>query len=492
MPIKIASLLLFCLPLFAPLSFGQEIPANLKALHVLNRLGFGPRPGDIEKVNAMGIDAYIKQQLSPDSIGEPPSLTDKLNAMSTLHMRPPELFDQYGDKPKVKGQRLSPEEVKSIHKKGQIIINETSEARLLRAIESPKQLQEVMVDFWFNHFNVYSRKNLDRIWTGAYENQAIRPFALGRFRDLLGATAHHPAMLEYLDNSKNIAPGTGAKDHRGNQGINENYARELMELHTLGVNGGYSQDDVIALAHILTGWGFRNTFKDADDFGFYFNSRHHDFSDKQFLGHTIKGRGPQEVEEALDILAKSPATARHICYQLAEYFVADTPDDALVSTLAAKFMDSDGNIQEVLNTLFHSSQFWDQKNFNNKFKTPYQYVISSLRATGEPVTNFKHIIGALRILGMPLYDCLTPDGYKHTQDAWLNSDSMNQRINFVTQLVIRGGHLKINDNFQPIDPSVLMATLGNYFSDQTRQAVSKASPGLQSALILGSPEFMRY
>ena len=205
-------------------------------------------------------------------------------------------------------------------------------AHLMQAIESPRQLQEVMVDFWYNHFNVYAQKGLDHLWIGNYERQAIRPYVLGHFRDLLEATAKHPAMLFYLDNWQNVDPDSFVRQGaRKSRGINENYARELMELHTLGVNGGYTQDDVIALARILTGWGFRGRPKVDPDhaFEFYFNGRHHDSNDKFFLGQTIEGNGQQEVEEALDILAQSPATAKHISFQLAQYFVADDPDPAL-------------------------------------------------------------------------------------------------------------------------------------------------------------------
>ncbi len=325
------------------------------------------------------------------------------------------------------------------------------QARLWRAVESPRQLQEVMVDFWYNHFNVFAAKGLDHLWVGAYEEQAIRPYALGRFRDLLGATAHHPAMLFYLDNWQNTAPNSpGVRGKQ--QGLNENYARELMELHTLGVDGGYTQEDVIALARILTGWGLgRPRGRDINKGGFFFDPKRHDFSDKVFLGQTIHGSGVAEGEEALDILARNPATARHISFELAQYFVADEPPSALVERLRKRFLDTDGDIRAVLDTLFHSPEFWDQKYYGNKFKTPYQYVVSAVRATDMKVVNVRPLYGMLMQLGMPLYGCLTPDGYKNTRDAWLNPDAMTRRIGFATALA--SGRLPLG---QPVKESGFM------------------------------------
>jgi len=262
-------------------------------------------------------------------------------------------------------------------------------------------------------------------------------------------------------------------------------------LHTLGVNGGYTQDDVIVLARILTGWGFRGKPKGGSgrSYDFYFNERRHDNSDKIFLGQSIAGNEEQEVEEALDILAKSPATARHICYQLAQYFVADDPDPALVSGLAQKFEDTDGDIRAVLQAIFDSPQFWDDRNYGNKFKTPYQYVISLVRATGEDVTNYQPLIGMMRQLGMPLYECQTPDGYKNTQDAWLNPDGMLRRINFATALAF--GRVNINDDQFPVPYEDLLAVFDDQFSSTTLEAVQKAPARLHGVMLLGSPEMMK-
>lgn len=482
--------------------------ADAKVLHILNRLSFGPRPGDIEAVKSTGIEAYIQSQLKPDSIAQPQSLNQQLSSLETLQMSPTQLVSQYrqrlkknqqGQQPSPEmvvatsqrsmnqqNQQLSQEIIMAARQRSRQILDQAVQGRLLRAIESPRQLQELMVDFWYNHFNVFARKGLDRFLVGNYEEQAIRPNALGKFRSLLEATAKHPAMLFYLDNWQNTAPNSpGAKGRF--KGLNENYARELMELHTLGVNGGYTQQDVITLARILTGWSLaRPRQGEGDRNAFYFDASRHDSSDKVFLGQTIKGGGMDEGEKALDILAHHPTTARHISYQLAQYFVADEPPQSLVDKLAKRFQQTDGDIREVLGTLFASPEFLDPKYYNAKFKTPYQYVVSAIRATGTEVKNFRSVYGVLNQLGMPPYGCQTPDGYKNTESAWLNPDAIIRRINFVTALAT--GRFS---GSQPVDAQQLSQTLGNNFSAQTK-TVMASNQQMQTALMLGSPEFMRH
>ncbi|BAY88984.1 MULTISPECIES: DUF1800 domain-containing protein [unclassified Tolypothrix] len=476
-----------------------------KVLHIINRLSFGPRPGDVQRVESIGVERYIKEQLSPESIPESSSLENQLAQLKTLSLKPMQLLADGVTTPK-----SSPEIKKAAQQKARGVLQEAIQARLLRATNSPRQLQEVMVDFWYNHFNVDAAKGRTRLLVGAYEQQAIRPYALGRFRDLLGATAHHPAMLYYLDNWQNTAPHSPGARGRF-QGLNENYARELMELHTLGVDGGYTQQDVIALAKILTGWGIaRPNQQNSHSFGFYFDPKRHDSSDKVFLKTTIKGGGEAEGEQALDILARSPATARHLSYELAQYFVSDRPPTTLVDRLTQRYLATDGNIRDVLDTLFHSSEFWDSKNFNAKFKTPYQYAISAVRATGVEVNNTKPIFNLLQQLDMPVYGCPTPDGYKNTETAWLNPDAMTRRLNFAT--AIASGRLplsslptpiNVGNNVSgvtlpvakvkpsPIDSLQLTSTLGNSLSPQTQSAIASSPRQLHAALILGSPEFMR-
>ncbi|MCG6135767.1 MAG: DUF1800 domain-containing protein [Nostoc sp. LLA-1] len=462
-------------------------PVDPKVLHIINRLSFGPRPGDIQRVQSMGVESYIKEQLAPDAIPKPEKLKNQLSRLETIHLSTVKVSEYFRTPP-----NPSPEQKKASQKRDTQIQNEALRARLLRATTSPRQLQEVMVDFWFNHFNVNANKDNIRLWAGSYEQEAIRPHALGRFRDLLGATARHPAMLLYLDNWQNQA----GKSSGSNGRLNENYARELMELHTLGANGGYTQHDVIALARIFTGWGFTRPMQQKKhSTGFYFNPEHHDFSDKVFLKQQIKGSGEAEGEQALDILAKSPATARNISYKLAQYFVSDRPPNTLVDRLSKRFIDTDGDITAVLETLFQSPEFWDSKNFNAKFKTPYQYVVSIVRATGMEVNNTIPISRHLESMAMPLYRYRTPEGYPNTQDRWLNPDAMTRRISFAT--AVANGQLSIagvvnNQNqSKPVDPAPLVNTLGNSFSESTQQAIASHTSSLRSALILGSPEMMR-
>jgi uncharacterized protein (DUF1800 family) len=498
----------------------QAKPVDPKTIHVLNRLTYGIRAGDIDRVQSIGLDKYIQEQLNPDSIAESPALTERLAKLETIDLSPVELFQQYnpsrpnnGQNPEVISRRIE-------QKQAREVTNQARESRLWRSIYSQRQLQEVMVDFWYNHFNVHADKGLDRIWVGAYERQAIRPYALGKFRDLLGATARHPAMLFYLDNWQNVAPVTNKKGKF--QGLNENYARELMELHTLGVDSGYKQDDVIALAKIFTGWGFKQPGqKVPDGYSFNFNANRHDFSNKIFLKQNIIGSGIGEGEQALDLLSRNLSTARHISYKLTQYFVSDNPPKNLVDRLAKKFITTDGDIKLVLDTLFYSPEFMDKKYYGAKFKTPYQYAISSVRAidpgaensntadrSGMPryglINNIKPLNDLLNQLGMSIYGCPTPNGYKNTQDAWLNPDSMTRRLNFVTNLG-SGKMPLLLSSANSIDPTInsprekvalvinpedLMATLGNNFSPKTQQAIAQSNPNIRAALILGSPEFM--
>jgi uncharacterized protein (DUF1800 family) len=450
-----------------------------QVIHLVNRLSLGVRPGDISRVESIGVERYLQEQLSPENIPEPKTLTNQLTKIVALRMTPAQLAHNYGP-PVVRGERPTPEKTKAYQQESQTILQQARQARFLLATTSPHQLREVMVDFWFNHFNVSANKGLVRLWVGSYEETAIRPYVFGRFRDLLEATARHPAMLSYLDNWQNTAPKSPGAQGRFT-GLNENYARELMELHTLGVDGGYTQKDVIVLARILTGWGFRGGKPGNPDFySFYFNPQRHDFSDKVFLGKTIKGRGEAEVEQALDILAKSPATARHLSYKLAQYFVADNPPSALVQKLSQRYLATDGNIKAVLETLFQSPEFWQPQNFGNKFKTPYQYVISVLRTSDRPGDNERSLSSILQQLAMPLYGCPTPDGYKNTQAAWLNPDAMTRRLSFVTTFARQSS----------LNPTKLSNTLGNNFSSRTKTVIANNPAQLRAALILGSPEFM--
>jgi len=498
MAIRYAGILVAaCLFVLGPAAGASAAPPDddQRILQILNRLAFGPTAEDLQHVKTIGVAHYIAEQLDPAAIPEPAELRARLEALDTLRLDAVQLRRTYGPPPATGGIRPAPELLKMQRERARIVIEEARTARVLRAVISPRQLEEVMVDFWFNHFNVFAGKGLDNLWIGIYEEQAIRPFALGHFRDLLFATAKHPAMLVYLDNTMNMAkPGAP-----NGGGLNENYARELMELHTLGVDGGYTQDDVISLARILTGW--RVNLPNAPDFAQYaavFVGARHDYGPKTFLGREIQSRGKGEGEEALDILARSPATAHHISYELAQYFVADDPPKALVDRLAQRFRDSDGDIRAVLQSLFASREF--QGSAGDKYKTPLQFVVSAVRAAGVSPANPRPLLNALARLGMPLYGCQTPDGYKNTEAAWLSPDATTMRIGFATALA--RGNLPVagaadqmapeaRPEPHPLDAAPLMALLEPVLSDATRAAVAEAPPGLRAAMILGSPDFMR-
>ena len=488
-----ASLSLLCQTVSA-----QALTTQEQALHVLNRLAYGPRPGDVAAVEKIGIQRYLDEQLHPERIALPGDLQNRLDSLSTYHLNVSQLYGQYGP-PSFPPNGASQEEKNAARRRaGDEITPQSHLARLWLATESPRQLQEVMTEFWFNHFNVFEGKDWVRYWTADYEKNAIRPNALGNFRELLGAVAHHPAMLYYLDNW--LSSGVNTPGAKGRfKGLNENYAREIMELHTLGVNGGYSQADVIALARILSGWtiDIRDMKEGSDSANFTFNPRRHDNGTKQFLGHTITADGQQEGEHALDMLAQNTATAHFIATELVQYFVADQPDPALVNQLAQRFLSSNGDIKAVLHALFDSPQFWTRKNYQSQFKTPYQYVISSLRASATPVVNGKPVNGVLNQFGMPLYGWLTPEGYKFSQEAWLNPDALLRRINFDNGLsngkspIARAENTQPSAIVDPVDPLQLMQTLAPMLSQDDVITIANSPANLQVGLILGSPAFMK-
>lgn len=503
--------------------------AESRVTHLLNRIGFGPKPGDTEAVMKIGIDEYINRQLQPASI-QLPGRVAQMSQLTAVGKTPVELFRTYG-RPTLmaitssgQADEATKEQLqKTIRDTYRKLYSESTTARIVRATESPRQLQEVMTDFWFNHFNITSDKNLDHLWIGCYEEQAIRPHVLGKFRDLLESTSHHAGMLFYLDNWQNTSAKAFMKGGRF-QGINENYARELMELHTLGVDGGYTQKDVQELARVLTGlglppgagtgFGVRDPRKrremmlelgmlerapvETDSIdptvnylrsGCYFDERRHDYGEKIVLGKRIAGSGEPEISQVLDMLARHPSTARHISYKLAQYFVADTPPASLVNTLTARFKDTDGDIRAVMETLLKSPEFWDPNNRNSKFKSPYRYLISSLRASEGKVYDVQPANAFLTQAGMPLYRCVTPDGYKNTRSAWLNPDNLLNRLNFATAY----GAGKLPRMVPGIsDPELAANCFASSLSDKTITAFYSSPEPLKLPVLLGSPEFMLY
>lgn len=452
------------------------------AVHLLNRAAFGPRPGDLASLRREGLGAWLDAQLAPATLPMPATLQARLDGLDTLGWSARRLLDAFAATPAgAEGGGTRRALVRRVNA-------EAVDARLARAIGSPRQLEEVMTAFWFDHFNVFAGKNLTSVLTGHYEEAAIRPHALGRFRALLGATARHPAMLHYLDNELSSVerPADPKRPRRRASGLNENYARELLELHTLGVDGGYTQRDVTELARIFTGWTIDRRGGSED--GFRFDPARHDDGTKQWLGLTIAPAGQAEGERALDHLARHPATARHLAFKLARAFVADRPDEALVEGLAAVFQATDGDIAAVLRALLTSDAFWDPAARRAKFKTPYHYVVSAVRATGELPADVTPLRGALIGLGMGIHACPTPDGYKDTRETWSSADSLGRRIGFAAALASgRGGAAR--DPVAVAGPA-LLETLGPQIGDPTRSRLAGRPPGLQALLILGGPDFM--
>jgi uncharacterized protein (DUF1800 family) len=489
----------------------SAVPAKADArtiVHVLNRIGFGPRPGDIARVQQMGLAAYIDQQLNPERI-QNEALELRLSEFTTLDLSTRELADQFflpadmarreqqqrqaqqaqAQTPKTAqtgqtGQTMTamtppppPQpnpQLQAVIRNQQNVVQELMQAKVLRAVMSERQLEEVLADFWFNHFNVFIQKGQVRQYVTAYERDAIRPHVFGKFRDMLGATAHSPAMLFYLDNFQSQAPpgapvlggpndlrfgrGRGGdpfgrrpvltpnrpanpnpppQPQRPQRGLNENYARELMELHTLGVDGGYTQQDVIEVARILTGWTI-----DRPQVGgsFIFRPQAHDAGEKIVLGTKFPaGKGEEEGEKLLDLLAAHPSTAKHIAFKLVQRFVADEPPPALVARVAKTFTDTKGDLRAVTRAVITSPEFFADDAYRAKVKTPFEFVVSAARATNATITNAQPIVGALaQQLGMPLYGCQPPTGYSMTADAWVNTGSLLNRMNFAMQLVTGG------------------------------------------------------
>jgi uncharacterized protein (DUF1800 family) len=495
---------------------------SASALHLANRLGFGPAPGEIDRIRQLGFDGYLDEQLKPNTGQLPQSLTAQLRNLPVFGKNTFELYRDYWFRAQIRtpsGEKRPKDEIRMMKALTAQVGPQVRMARLARVIASPHRLQEALVDFWFNHFNVYERKQLDRVWTGAYEEEAIRPNTLGRFSDLLLATAKHPAMLVYLDNWRNVAPGINAR-HKAS-GINENYAREVMELHTLGVDGGYTQSDVTSLAHILTGWtvgsqGDRSGAPDggpADDphvvrGGFAFRPHWHDRAPQTLLGRRFGNRDMEDGEGALLMLAHHPSTARQISFQMAQYFVLDKPPSALVSEMANVFQSTGGDLKAVTRAMLESEAFRDPANFGHKFKTPYQYVVSVARASGLDPRSGAPLAEELKALGQPLYGCVTPDGYACTEAAWLDPDAMVRRLSFAVKFgtgaymrahLAEIGYGSMNKTVQlqpedgtvPLDADRLLGTIGTELTAKTRGALAKAAKNERAGLILGSPEFMR-
>jgi uncharacterized protein (DUF1800 family) len=589
--------------------FEKKLSGNEQILHTLERVTFGPRPGDVDAVKKLGLNKWIDLQLHPERIQENPIVEAKLAPLESLRMTQEQTAANYptqqairavaeGRQPlpeepvaraaverlvrryKVKRnndagngngaganaemtpavpleQLLSRDQIRTLrngtpdqkrallaaipedrlddvviamppplrnqmmaaaptvlrrklmqmNQPQQVIFSDLAEGKLYRAVYSNRQIAEELDDFWFNHFNVFLDKGADRFLVPTYEREAIRPHVLGHFRELLESTASSPAMLFYLDNWQSVAvngvrrPPVGGRPQRG---LNENYARELMELHTLGVDGGYTQKDIIEVARCFTGWTIRNPQQGGS---FQYNDRVHDKGEKIVLGVTIPaGGGKDDGEKVLDILARHPSTAHFISKELAQRFVADDPPPALVDRMAKTFTDTDGDIREVMLTMLTSKEFISAGAYRAKVKTPFEMIASALRVTGADIEYGLPLAQQIGTLGEPLYRKVEPTGYSSANAEWVSSASLLGRMNFAIQLTQNKlAGVKVDTRHFAPDPS--HAAKQMLFTDatsQTKDAIVKAladqkkkdpkagSPALVAGLVLGSPDFQKH
>ena len=567
-------------------SFTRKLNSGEKVIHALNRLTFGPRPGDVDAVKKTGLKKWLDLQLNPRMSPENAELESHLAKLDSLqmpvrslveHYPPPQLIAAFarrgaagpmpqdpalrkrlerlaelyrmrrerGDKsgrpalPPVtdvlpreqlaKLRRGTPEEriavlenlsdeqlfevairfpgagrgpamesmpmplrrrILAAAAPGQVIQHDLYEAKIMRAVMSNRQLEEVLVDFWFNHFNVYLDKGPDRFLVPSYERDAIRPHVLGKFKDLLKATAEHPAMLFYLDNWQSAAPPREGSRPRGRvRGLNENYARELLELHTLGVDGGYTQKDIVEVARCFTGWTIRDPRTAG---GFVFNERMHDKGEKVVLGVTIPaGGGQNDGLKVLDILVKHPSTARYISFRLAQRFVADQPPPALVERMAKRFRETDGDLKQVMRTMLDSKEFWSEGAFRAKMKTPLELVASAVRAVGADVQSAFALAQKIGELGQPLYRKQEPTGYSNSSEEWVNSAALLGRMNFALALTSnKVPGVKMTAGQKPSIEDILRVRPGPATQAAIQASGDKPADSV-IALALGSPEFQR-
>lgn len=560
----------------------KSLTENQKALHVLNRLGFGARPGDMEKVKALGVRKYIDQQLNAVSIDDaaaenrvgnlevfkmttaevfakypnPGALLRMLEGEGAAAQNPQEMTDKQRQE---RQQKLREYYVKYDLRPAAQLQPQITTNRVLRAVYSERQLQEVMVDFWQNHFNVFAGKAAVRWYIPSYERDVLRKHALGNFRDLLTGTAQHPAMLFFLDNFESVAPNAqpaanrqqpgrlqrqlangnltpqqrerikerqGITDdqlnrrierskvavqnpqNRPRRGLNENYARELMELHTMGVDSGYTQKDIVEVARAFTGWtiadprGYRRAAAseikgtedqriariqraagvpdDVESGQFYFNERWHDTGAKTVLGQKIDEGGMKDGLKVIDILVKHPATAKFVARKLAVKFVSDNPSDALVNRAASAFSKSNGDIKSTLRSIFTDDEFLSPANYRAKIKTPFELAVSAIRTIGADTNSGPAILAMLNKLGEVPYGYQAPTGYPDTAEDWVNTGALLERLNFAVALAgnqIPGTRVDLK-RFEAADKTAMInktiaAVLDNDISPATRATLLK-------------------
>ena len=531
-------------PDMASSAANREQTADQQVTQVLNRLTFGARPGDVERVRAKGVDRWIDEQLHPERIDDGALDQFVTSSYQTLSQTPAALEQKYMNpglivnQSAARGGMTGADSVRLRESQQGLrqITMEVQSARVARAVMSERQLQEVVTDFWLNHFSVYDAKGpRQRYLLGDYETHAIRPNAFGKFRTLLGAVAKSEAMLFYLDNWQSqadssrprlVAAGRGGRAGRGGAigtigaaagrgrglpaeqpapgqaqrprpGLNENYGRELLELHTLGVDGGYTQLDVINAARALTGWTFKGYQQGG---GFQFTPQTHDAGAKVLLGHKLAaGRGIEDGEEVLDILARHPATAKYIAFKLARRFVSDTPPGALVARAAAVFTRTDGDIRETVRTIVTSPEFFAHAAYRSKVKSPFEVVTSAARVLGGQADPTVRMAGLVGQLGQPIYGHQAPNGWPETGDQWMNTGAILNRINF--GMTVAAGRLagtsplgfKDSDILQTATrelqaDGVILALLGGDASAETRAVlISGENPLGKNVTPTGDP-----
>jgi uncharacterized protein (DUF1800 family) len=552
--------------------------------HALNRLAYGARPGDEDQIRQIGLEKWIEQQLHPETLADA-DLDQRLKRYPTLTMSPKQLIDTYPEANQAakkegitKEQFEEQQKAKRQEAESQVIVTgndnldkaqqqlakvqgpgritaELAMAKIDRAVYSNRQLEAVMEDFWFNHFNVYANKGADKWMLTSYVRDTIRPHTMGKFSDLLLATAKSPAMLFYLDNSLSAdpaavarmeqekamhharygggfspAPGTfpgpatsapsGAANpaaKKPDRGLNENYGREVMELHTVGVDAGYTQQDVIQMAECLTGWTIKEPRKDPV---YFFDDKIHAQGKKVVMGHKFNYGGEKDGEEALKMLAAQPATAKFISTKLARHFVSDAPPAALVDRMAKTYESTGGDIRAVLKTMIYSPEFWSRDAYRAKMKTPFELVASTARALNAEVTITLPLTNWVSRMGEPLFLCQPPTGYSDKAETWVNTGALLNRLNFAlafagdkmngatTDLTDMLGEDSAKDASVALEKSIQLFLAGQV-ADTTRSTlqarlndpqIRRASlddqaqtvnEGLIAGLVLGTPEFQR-
>jgi len=520
----------------------RQLPAltpHDSALHALDRLAYGPRPGEVDAVAAGGVMNWIDGQLSPDQLDDR-LVAERTTAFRILRYDPGDLARLYAA---ARNERREGRQGGKDEEMGRRLAGEVEQLAVVRAALSRRQLYEVMVDFWANHFNVFFGKGADRVLAPSYIEETLRPRAFGKFADLLIATARSPAMLFYLDNWESVAPGSappavtrprlGARPWFGRgryvpgfsrepaqadsqrqrvlermpKGINENYARELLELHTLGVDGGYTQQDVIEVARIFTGWSIKRPQQGG---GFEFHDWAHDDGEKTVLGVRFPaGHGTDEGVRLLKLLASLPATMHHVSRKLCQRLVNDDPPDGCVDDAVAAWKRSSGDMREVVRAIVHGPDFWAPQNIRAKVKTPLEFVVSAVRAVGGDPDTTPRLAQVVARLGQPLYRHVAPDGYPEREEAWVNSGALLDRMNVAVALA--AGRLPgVTVALEAVAPATADAeqliaavndgVLGGAMSDNTRRVIRDelaaapdpvAARALAVGLTLGGPEFQR-